>query len=155
MSLRSEAIAAYNANWEADARAVLADVLTPFDPSPLERLSIDVRAKFTVVVFTDGDIHLGVQLFPDDTSAVSLVADDGSGGWTKQAEVTSLANLGKLLPTYDPTDENAAPPAWETGVAYAVGDEVTYNGATYSCIQAHTSQSAWTPDVSPSLWAAA
>lgn len=107
MSLRSDAIDAYNTDWESQARTVLGDVLTPFDVSGLTRIDLQVRAKFTVAVFTDGDIHLAVQLFADGTNAVSLVADGGAGGWTKQAPVTSLANLGGLLPTYDPTDENA------------------------------------------------
>ena len=156
MSLRSEAIAAYQADWEADGRKVLADVLTPFDVSTLDVLSLDVRAKFTAVVYSDGDIHLAVQMFADSTpSAVSLVASDGAGGWTKQVEVTSLAQLGKVLPQYDPTDENAAPPAWATGTAYVVGDKATYGGATYSCLQAHTSQAGWEPPNAPSLWSAA
>lgn len=42
--------------------------------------------------------------------------------------------------------------AWATGVAYAVGDTVTYAGSTYKCLQAHTSQSDWTPPAVPALW---
>ena len=44
-------------------------------------------------------------------------------------------------------------------VAYSVGNIVSYgqsvdsDGATYRCLQAHTSQSAWTPTDAPSLWA--
>lgn len=51
-------------------------------------------------------------------------------------------------------------PAWTSGVAYTVGALVTYgeNGVgdpqLYRCIQAHTSQSDWTPDVTPALWSA-
>ncbi|RKE23315.1 M28 family peptidase [Streptomyces sp. TLI_171] len=41
---------------------------------------------------------------------------------------------------------------WAAGVAYKVGDVVTYNGVSYRCLQAHTSQSTWTPDVVPALW---
>ena len=43
-------------------------------------------------------------------------------------------------------------PEWAVGVAYKVGDEVTYQGATYRCLQAHTSQAGWTPVAVPSLW---
>lgn len=42
---------------------------------------------------------------------------------------------------------------WEVGIAYAVGDRRTYKGGLYSCLQAHTSQEDWAPDVAPSLWA--
>jgi hypothetical protein len=47
----------------------------------------------------------------------------------------------------------SGPPDWSgAGVAYAVGDVVTYNGQTYKCLQAHTSQPGWTPDAVPALW---
>lgn len=42
-------------------------------------------------------------------------------------------------------------PPWEL-VAYSVGDRVQYNGTLYKCVQAHTAQSDWTPDVTPALW---
>lgn len=43
-------------------------------------------------------------------------------------------------------------PAWAVGKAYVVGDRTQYNGTLYKCIQAHTSQSDWTPDAAPALW---
>lgn len=55
------------------------------------------------------------------------------------------------------TDEQAETvtvlfPKWETGIAYEVGDRRQYDGLLYKCVQAHTSQSDWTPDVVPALW---
>ena len=55
------------------------------------------------------------------------------------------------------TDEQAAAvpalySAWETGTAYNAGDRRTYGGVLYKCLQAHTSQDDWTPDVAVSLW---
>ena len=41
---------------------------------------------------------------------------------------------------------------WETDTAYTVGARVSYDGTLYKCLTAHTSQTTWTPDVSPSLW---
>ena len=41
---------------------------------------------------------------------------------------------------------------WETGVSYQVGDQVTYEGTTYECIIAHTSQTGWQPTNTPALW---
>lgn len=41
---------------------------------------------------------------------------------------------------------------WSAGVAYSVGDEVTYQGVTYRCRQAHTSIASWTPLAVPALW---
>ena len=56
------------------------------------------------------------------------------------------------------TDEQAASvpalySAWETGTAYNAGDRRTYVGVLYKCLQAHTSQNDWAPDVAVSLWA--
>lgn len=41
---------------------------------------------------------------------------------------------------------------WEVGVAYAVGDRRQYDGLLYRCVQSHTSQADWTPDITPALW---
>lgn len=43
-------------------------------------------------------------------------------------------------------------PEWEIDVAYAVGFKVKRNGGLYRAITAHTSQSDWTPEATPSLW---
>ena len=43
-------------------------------------------------------------------------------------------------------------PVWEIGVEYIVGDRRQYNELLYRCVQAHTSQADWTPDVTPALW---
>lgn len=43
-------------------------------------------------------------------------------------------------------------PAWASGVNYAVGKVVSYEGTLYKCIQAHTSQANWMPPAVPALW---
>lgn len=43
-------------------------------------------------------------------------------------------------------------PAWTTGETYAVDKRVRHDGLLYKCVQAHTSQSDWTPDVTPAMW---
>jgi len=43
--------------------------------------------------------------------------------------------------------------AWQPNTFYAAGAVVTYNNATYRCIQAHTSQVGWEPPNVPALWA--
>lgn len=49
---------------------------------------------------------------------------------------------------------NPEPPSneWSAGTSYAVNDEVDYQGSTYRCIQAHTSQVGWEPPNVPALW---
>ena len=43
-------------------------------------------------------------------------------------------------------------PMWAIGRAYAVDDRVQYGGILYKCVQAHTTQADWTPDITPALW---
>lgn len=55
------------------------------------------------------------------------------------------------------TDEQAEEvtvlyPMWEVGIVYEVGDRRQFDGLLYRCVQLHTSQSDWTPDVTPALW---
>ena len=49
--------------------------------------------------------------------------------------------------------ENTQSGTWDyDSKDYAVGDIVTFNGKTYSCLQGHTSQEAWDPVNTPALW---
>ena len=41
---------------------------------------------------------------------------------------------------------------WRPGIAATVGMKLTYNGATYEVIQAHTTQADWLPDALPALY---
>lgn len=55
------------------------------------------------------------------------------------------------------TDETALEavdiyPAWRTDTAYTVDERISHEGLLYRCVQAHTSQDNWTPDVTPALW---
>lgn len=43
-------------------------------------------------------------------------------------------------------------PAWAADTNYELGVRVRYDGKLYKCVQAHTSQDQWTPDVTPALW---
>lgn len=43
-------------------------------------------------------------------------------------------------------------PRWSETAVYAVGDRVCYEFTLYKCLQDHTAQADWTPDVAVSLW---
>lgn len=43
-------------------------------------------------------------------------------------------------------------PQWRPDKAVIVGERVQYNGLLYKCVQAHTTQPDWTPDITPALW---
>ena len=41
---------------------------------------------------------------------------------------------------------------WQTDTVYAVNDRIRYADKLYKCVQAHTSQDDWTPDITSALW---
>ena len=43
-------------------------------------------------------------------------------------------------------------PVWQIGVKYSVDERVRYNEKLYRVVQGHTSQSDWTPDITPALF---
>lgn len=45
-------------------------------------------------------------------------------------------------------------PLWKAmpPMEYEIGDRIRYNDTLYKCVQAHTSQDSWTPDITPALW---
>ena len=61
------------------------------------------------------------------------------------AFASALATL-QALPRY---------PAWQTATAYQVGNVVEHQGRLWRVLQAHTSQSDWSPPVVPALWTTA
>ena len=65
------------------------------------------------------------------------------------------SNTEKIVSTF--TDENAVKvidlyPVWTGGIAVAKDSRYQYNGKLYKCVQAHTTQADWTPNVTPALW---
>ena len=65
------------------------------------------------------------------------------------------AAMGKVTATL--TDEQALEvkelyPLWAVDTAYTVDYVVRHNDKLYRCLQSHTSQENWTPDVTPALW---
>lgn len=88
---------------------------------------------------------------PDQGYKISDVTVNGASvGAVSSYTVSAItANI-----TIDATFEliSTTTPAWSAdSVAYALGDEVIYNGITYVCKYAHTSNAAWVPGT-PGLW---
>jgi hypothetical protein len=63
-------------------------------------------------------------------------------GWTPD-KTPALWSVVQTEPT---TDE------WQAGVAYNIGDVVTYESITYECRQAHSAQVGWEPPKVLALW---
>lgn len=43
-------------------------------------------------------------------------------------------------------------PKWKSDETYLIGERVRFEDTLYKCLLNHTSQEAWTPPASPSLW---
>ena len=41
---------------------------------------------------------------------------------------------------------------WQPGIAVVVGDVYTFGAFLWKCVQAHTTQGDWSPDLTPALW---
>jgi hypothetical protein len=73
---------------------------------------------------------------------------------TREQAYKLRALIEKASASLDDTDAIEAPelfPKWCIK-EYAIGERVRYEETLYKCLQAHTSQSDWTPDVAVSLW---
>lgn len=56
------------------------------------------------------------------------------------------------LPDEDALDGVELFPAWAADKAYEAGQRVRYVDKLFKCVQAHTSQDGWAPNVTPTLW---
>lgn len=66
--------------------------------------------------------------------------------------VVVLLALLVVVPLAGAAPERADRGVWIPNIWYNVGDTVTYNGAAYQAIQAHTSLTGWEPPNVPALW---
>ena len=41
---------------------------------------------------------------------------------------------------------------WQPGIAVSVGDVYSFGAFLWKCVQAHTTQGDWSPDLTPALW---
>lgn len=56
------------------------------------------------------------------------------------------------LPDEDALDGVELFPAWTLDKAYEAGQRIRYGDKLYKCVQAHTSQEGWEPNLTPALW---
>lgn len=154
MTLRSDAVAAYQqkeSGRATAARQVLATTLSPAVVAGLTVAAIQAEEAFTLFVFTDGDLYLAVRSADGWDVALVLPVD---GGWQSVGPVASLAGLGELAPRV-PKGSPTTPPAvpdWSPQIAVKVGALYTYAKETWKVLQDHTTQVGWEPPNVPSLW---
>jgi predicted carbohydrate-binding protein with CBM5 and CBM33 domain len=82
-------------------------------------------------------------------SCIDVNVGGGGGGPTPTPRPTPRPGA---TPTPVPTPRPNPGGTWAPNVAYSVGQTVTYGGATYRCLQAHTSLVGWEPATTAALW---
>lgn len=106
------------------------------------RSIIDDMTVYNVTVY---------KVFNDEEAIKTLAGYRASAGEAKELR-KALESAAANIPDEDAANDVWMFPKWKTNVYYAVGDRVQYNLDLYKCIQAHTSQADWTPDVAVSLF---
>lgn len=113
--------------------------------------SMKIIGAEMVETYTNYTILEKIEMYPNGR----LV---GYMGREETADMKEAAFLVVQMQAQNLTDEQAllVPaiyPEWKEGQSYAAGHKVNHAGILYKCLQAHTSQTTWTPDATASLWA--
>lgn len=126
---------------------------TEHDPATVPALFMVYRADAaaTLAWIAGEQVQVGTVRTYGGVMYRALQAHVTQSDWTPPATPALWAVVVEQPPVEEPPEEPTTP-AWAVGVAYKVGDLVTYNGVTYSCRQAHTSIATWTPPAVLALW---
>lgn len=123
-------------------------------PGRTRHIHVKVQAPgsgiLTTQLYFPGEPRNGTDMLYDPALLMN-VRTAGSG---KQGSFDFVLNVAQQ-PTDppDPTDPPTTPGGtWAAGTAYTAGNRVTYGGAAYRCLQAHTAIVGWEPPNVPALW---
>lgn len=75
--------------------------------------------------------------------------------WTKKQLLKMRCNIHLAVEALCDEDAVETPELferWKPDNIYNLGDRVCYIDKLYKCVQGHTSQANWTPDITPALW---
>ena len=124
------------------------DPQQPYEPNPGFTLIVDQEA----VIGSHWDGSVFTPPVPP-TPGPSFPTADELSAMVYVAKTTVTEQINASTFPYDKvTEVKALFPAWAAGIAVNVGDIYTYNDTIVKCVQAHTTQADWTPDVTPALW---
>ncbi len=117
--------------------------------------SITIKAQLDTI--GDAAVAEVAALFPDWTPGAKVkpgdvLAWDGTLVEVIQGHTTQADWTPDKTPALWRVYRTPAMTAWQPGIAVKVGETFTFEGASWQVVQAHTTQSAWVPDKTPSLW---
>lgn len=106
----------------------------------------------TAAFYSCVDVNVGGSSTPTPTQArpraTATATTAARATATARARATATATASARA---TPTSVGSFP-AWQANHAYAVGNNVSYQGLNYRCLQSHTSQVGWEPPNVPALW---
>lgn len=77
-----------------------------------------------------------IGIYPDEATTLRTILNEKAVAFTDEEALDNMIYFA----------------LWQEGIAYKVDDRIRYNEKLYKCVQAHTSQSDWTPEATPALW---
>ena len=117
--------------------------------------SITIKAQLDTI--GDAAVAEVAALFPDWTPGAKVkpgdvLAWDGTLVEVIQGHTTQADWTPDKVPALFKVHRTPAMTEWVAGIAVTAGERFGYGGATWECVQAHTTQKGWEPDRVPSLW---
>ena len=120
------------------------------DGALFARATAETYGKYTLVTIPDNEMPVYPTEKPIKGTYWDLDYTDGVLQWVmKERPLTTEERLEQLQ-----QDVDAIKNEWKVGESVNVGDRRYYNGVWYTCLQAHTTQADWTPDLTAALWKA-
>lgn len=104
------------------------------------------RPVLTTQLYFPGEPRNGTDAIFDP----ALLMNVRTVGSAKEATFDFVLDVSQTPPPTPPPDGPGG--TWRAGVNYGAGDRVEYGGASYTCLQAHLSQTGWEPPNTPALW---
>ena len=117
--------------------------------------SITIKAQLDTI--GDAAVAEVAALFPDWTPGAKVkpgdvLAWDGTLVEVIQGHTTQADWTPDRVPALFKVHRTPEMTAWVAGITVAAGERFTFGGATWECVQAHTTQKGWEPDKVPALW---
>lgn len=128
------------ANELFDNLSIEASVVNVYDKRPATQI-LPVRAIPNVAVLLFADTLEEGQKIVDVVRQLEYIEN--------QEEIEAVGNI---LTDEQALENKMLYHEWAVGVTYKVDARVRWNDTLYKCNLAHTSESTWTPEVTPNLW---
>ncbi|MFJ9842820.1 carbohydrate-binding protein [Kitasatospora sp. NPDC101155] len=144
----------------ADGAYKLDTIVPGLYPGRTRHLHVKVQAPgrpiLTTQLYFPGEPRNGTDTIYD-ARLLMTVRQNGQvreAGYDFVLDVPQTPGTPTPTPTATPTGGPTTPPggSWTPGTPYRAGDRVTYSGASYVCLQAHTAVVGWEPPNVPALW---